>query len=322
MAIEVVSGGNGQIFKALLANDLNVNALRTNDTLRREEWKLIDTRVIEAAQQRLRGVADLMRQGLTFGLQNPLGTMAVQWETQSDIEGAQRSMDALTHARRDRPEFSANNVPIYITHKEFQFGIRNLEASRKLGQPLDTTMGELAGRKVAESIEDALFTGPGITANGMTAYGYTDHPNRNTKTITDWSLAGTTGSTILTETLEMVTQLKDDRMYGPYVLYVSNDFEQKLEEDFKTESDKTIRQRLMEITGLTDIRVSDHLPAKNAVLAQLTRDVVDLIDGFQPRVIEWESRGGMQLNFMVMAIMVPRIRADHDGRSGLVHATI
>lgn len=321
MTIEV-TGGNGAVFKTLLANDLNINALRTNATLRHEEWKLIDTRVIEAAQQRLRGIRDLMTAGLTFNLENPLGTMAVQWETQSDIEPAQRSMDALTHARRDRPEWTTNNVPVYITHKEFEFGIRALEASRKLGQPLDTTTAELAGRKVAESLESALFQGPGVTANAMTAYGYTDHPNRNTKTITDWGLAGTTGTTILTEVLEMVGQLKDDRMYGPYILYISNDFEQKMEEDFKTESDKSIRQRLLEISGLQDIRVSDWMPANSAVLVQLTRDVVDLIDGFQPRVIEWESRGGMNLHFMVMSIMVPRVRSDYDGRSGLVHASV
>ncbi len=36
--------------------------------------------------------------------------------------------------------------------------------------------------------------------------------------------------------------------------------------------------------------------------------------------VQWESVGGMRLNFKVMAIQVPQLRADHYGNCGILHA--
>ena len=48
-------------------------------------------------------------------------------------------------------------------------------------------------------------------------------------------------------------------------------------------------------------------------------ETVKVIIGLQPTTIEWDSRGGMELNYMVIAIMVPLLRADQDGNCGIVH---
>ncbi len=45
------------------------------------------------------------------------------------------------------------------SHKDFRINIRALEASRKLGQTLDTTMVGLATRLVTERLETILFNG-------------------------------------------------------------------------------------------------------------------------------------------------------------------
>ena len=37
--------------------------------------------------------------------------------------------------------------------------------------------------------------------------------------------------------------------------------------------------------------------------------------------VQWESHGGMQINFKVMAIMVPQLRADFTGQTGIVHGS-
>jgi hypothetical protein len=92
--------------------------------------------------------------------------------------------------------------------------------------------------------------------------------------------------------------------------------------DFKTNSDKSIIERLLEIPNLQWIKPAAFIPAKQQVLVQLTSDVVDMLNGLQPTVVQWATDGGMVLHFKVMAIMVPRVRnGDAENQSGIVHAT-
>jgi len=142
--IDILSAGangyeGGNVAMRLLSNGMNPSALRTAATLRKDEWELLDKVVVEVARQRLVGVADLMSRGLSFKLTNPLGTLVLQHETLSEMTAAEVSMDAVTPTARDRVEFNLVNTPLPIVHKDFTLTARNLESSRRLGQPLDTT---------------------------------------------------------------------------------------------------------------------------------------------------------------------------------------
>jgi hypothetical protein len=53
-------------------------------------------------------------------------------------------------------------------------------------------------------------------------------------------------------------------------------------------------------------------------MIELSPGVVDIITGQPPTVIPWTSNDGFTLFWLVMAIMVPRFRADYDGNSGVV----
>ena len=56
------------------------------------------------------------------------------------------------------------------------------------------------------------------------------------------------------------------------------------------------------------------------VMVQMTTDVVREVVGMDITTVQWETKGGMQLNFKVMAILVPQLRADQNGNTGIVHA--
>lgn len=314
-------GAFGGAARRLLAAGMQPDKLRTNETLAKEEWIQFDEAIIEEAMIRLQGVGDLISAGLTFNLQNALGTTIVQWETVEDMQDAIQSMDGATRGLLDRMEFNLNNLPVYITHKDFRLSIRHLEASRRLGESIDTTQARNATRRVAERIEKSLFQGSGVTVDGNTVRGYTNHPNRNTRAFGAgvWSLTATTGANIITDVLNMITDLEADRFFGPYWLYVPAGFSVKLEDDHKANSDRTIRERLLAISGLNAVRVADQLTANQVVLVNASREVIDLVQGFDPRMIEWETDGGMVLNFKVMAIQVPRLKADAQGRMGVAH---
>ncbi len=64
--IDVIRGGTGYggVAEKLLQNNMDVSSLRTNAVLTYDEWKDIDTVVLQEAHRRVGGVNDLISRGL------------------------------------------------------------------------------------------------------------------------------------------------------------------------------------------------------------------------------------------------------------------
>lgn len=316
---------SGDVASRLMAADFSVNALRTNDTLRKEEWIQFDTKVVEVAKSRLVGVADLMAAGLSYPIMNALGTTRIEWEKQGDMAEATVSMSGVTAGDNDRVTFDLTSIPLPIIHRDFHINIRALAASRKYGQPLDTTQAALAARRVSEKIEDLLFNGSTVVGTNATIYGYTTALNRNTGSISNWASSSVTGETIVQEVLAMIAALVADNMFGSYMLYVPATFWNKLLDDYKANSDRTILERIMAIAGIAGVKMSTNLSdgaSGEVILVQMTSDVVDMADGMQPTTVQWDSNGGMVMNFKVLAIMAPRTKSDANGQCGIAHYSV
>lgn len=289
--------------------------------LRYDEWKDIDRQVIGIATQRLVGIADLIGRGLTHSL-GGLGVSMALWQTSSDMTEANVSMSGATRGEQDTMAFDTAGVPVPIIHKEFRLGIRRLEASRRMGESLDTLQAAVAARVVAEKSEDMLFGGLPIVVEGQTIYGYTTTPNRNTVTMgTPWdSLPQTENGQIIEEVNAMLAAARADHFFGPFVIYIPAHYEAKLDEDYREAGDqRTVRQRIMALSGIGEIKVADRLNGDNVLLIQMTKDVVDLAIGQDVSTIQWNVQGGMIEEFKVMACWAPRIKSDFDGHSGIVH---
>lgn len=341
---------NGSVAGVLMANNMDVAALRPwigNDgrhyiskmvngevkavplmnataTLRKDDWLMLDRAVVKAAQPRLKAVADLRSAGLTFNIPNGMAKTVLETETQSDINDATVSMDGLRQGASDRPVFDLVNLPLPIIHKDFDFSARQVMVSRNGGSPLDTTTAELAGRKVAEMAEKMLIGTSTVTYGGGTIYGYTTHNRRLTKSMTLPTAGGWTPATTVSEVLAMRLQAQQAYHYGPYMLYVSTAWDAYMDNDYSTsKGDNTLRDRLKKIEGIQDVRTLDYLDTAGTgyvmVLVQMTSDTVREVIGMDITTVQWESHGGMQLNFKVMAIMVPQLRADHNNNMGIVH---
>lgn len=332
----------GGVAQRLVANGMSVNPLRSfigkdgqyymtvngkavpisnAATLRKDEWKMYDQAVIQAARERLVGVADLNSRGLTYNIPNGLGTTVLEYEDLSDITDAEMNMDAVTRGRDDRVEFDINYLPLPVIHKSFHLNIRVLNASRTTGAPLDTTQAELCGRKVAEKVEDILFNGTSSFAyGGGVIYGYTDFPKRITGSLSGaWDSSGATGDDILTDVLAMKQASIDNKYYGPWMIYIPTSYETKLDEDFKANGDKTIRQRILEVSGIIDVKVADKMSTDCVLFVQMTSDVVRMVNGLGITPVEWDSEGGMIFHYKVMTIQVPQLRADQEDNTGIVH---
>ena len=300
--------------------------IRTNThaTVRKEDWLLLDSAIVKAATERLRLVADLQSAGLTFTIPQGMGKTVLQTETMTDSNDAQISMDGLRESPDDRPEFELTNLPLPITHKDFQFSARQILVSRNGGSPLDTTTAEIAGRKVAESIE-RLSIGriSRYVFGGGTVAGLTNFTARIGFSLTTPVGAGTgMGTQLLADVIAMRTASVAAKHYGPWMMYVAPNWDTYLDTDFKVNSDKTVRERIKAINGIVDIRTLDFMQNYDIVLVQMTSDIIRMVIGMDITTLQWDSKGGMQKNFKVMAIMVPQLRADINDNTGIVHGTV
>jgi len=296
--------------------------IQTNATLRRDEWKQLDDAVLQISEYRLNGVQDLVANGLTYNLGNAMGTTVLEWHDVSDALSADLTMDGVTRARGDRPEYTTNYLPIPIIHADYEINARVLGASRSMGNPLDTTMAERAARKVNEKLENMLFTDTDYDFGGGKISSYVNYTNRNQVSLGDnWDASGKTAEEILNDVLDMKKASINAYHYGPWMLYIPTDYETVLDEDYDTSgtSTQTIRQRIEAVSGIKGIKVVDTLPDDNVLLVQMTSDVVRLVRGMGIQNVQWSTEGNFITKYKVMTIQVPQIRADQDGNCGVVH---
>ena len=311
--VQVYTGGDPskpESYKNIMAN--------AGATLRRDEWKKLDDAVLQISRSRLGGVQDLIDNGLVYNLGNGMGTTVLEYHDISDALAAELTMDGVTRAKGDRPEFTTKYLPIPIIHADYEINSRVLAASRNMGNPLDTTLAEIAARKVSEKLEAMLFTSTSYTFGGGTIYSYLNHPDINPVTLDiGWDHSACTGAKIVSDILEMKQASIAAKHYGPWMIYIPTAYETTLDDDYNTYRGETIRQRILSIAGIKGIKVVDSLTADNVLLVQMTSDCVRLVQGMGIQNVEWTTEGNFVHKYKVMQIAVPQVRSDQAGHSGI-----
>lgn len=320
--VTVYMGGNPKKKESWRTMVVNAGA-----TLRREEWKALDEAIMEPSRARLGGIEDLTAKNLVYNLGNAMGTTVLEWHDVNEALEAEMTMDGITRGKNDRVTFQHNYLPLPIIHAEYEINTRELAASRNLGNPLDTTMAERAARKVLEKLEALLFTDTTYTFGEKDSrlrnaiYSYVNFPDRIGVNLSiPWDNSGMTGAMIIQDVLEMKQASIDNYHYGPWTLYIPTNYETVLDADYDaTTPGTTIRERILKIAGVNEIKVSDTLADDNVLLIQMTRDVIRLVRGMGLQNVQWSEEGGMVTKFKVMTIQVPQIRSDAYGKTGIVH---
>jgi uncharacterized linocin/CFP29 family protein len=282
---------------------------------------------MEPSRARLGGIEDLTAKNLVYNLGNAMGTTVLEWHDVNEALEAEMTMDGITRGKNDRVTFQHNYLPLPIIHAEYEINTRELAASRNLGNPLDTTMAERAARKVLEKLEALLFTDTTYTFGEKDSrlrnaiYSYVNFPDRIGVNLSiHWDNSGITGAMIIQDVLEMKQASINNYHYGPWTLYIPTNYETVLDADYDaTTPGTTIRERILKIAGVNEIKVSDTLADDNVLLIQMTRDVIRLVRGMGLQNVQWSEEGGMVTKFKVMTIQVPQIRSDAYGKTGIVH---
>jgi uncharacterized linocin/CFP29 family protein len=298
--------------------------IHQNALLRKYEWEVIDTAVMDVMRQPLIGIQDLISRGLTRPL-GGIGVSVATYEQLSDMTPADISMNVTPRkGENDRVAFTPQSVPVPVISKPFTLDLRTLEASRRNGEGLDVTQARVATLKVREALEDMLFNGSTIQMQNFKVYGYTTAPNRITGTAASfgggvWSAADGNAHKTITG---MIAALIQKGFYGPFGVYVSPTpyaVSLGLTGANLTETQLSVIQRT--IPDVAFVKRAPRLADGLIVVVQLTADVVDLAIGQDVTPLSWQEFGGLMSEFRVLTAAVPRIKFDANNACGVAVAT-
>ena len=328
-------GTNGRTYVSLykggdptLKTSFAVQAVNTNGTLRRDEWKKLDEALMQPARYRLGGIADLIANGLTYNLGNAMGTTVLEWHDVGEALSAVVTMDGITRGKNDTVNYQTNYLPIPIIHADYEINARLLAASRNMGNALDTTLAERAAWQISNELEKMLFTDTTFAFGELDGrgrnkiYSYLNFPDRNLVNLsTPWDGSAITSAGILQDVMEMLAAAATAYHYGPFALYIPTAYQGVLGEDYNIAGTSlmTVRERIMKLEGIKSIKVIDTLPANNVLLVEMNPLTVRLINGLGLTNVQYDQEAGMVTKFKAMTIQVPQIRSDQNGKCGVVH---
>lgn len=328
-----------RVVDLLMSGRPDVPAWALNATsLRRDDWIQIDTEAQTAYRDRLT-LIDTLRQTVQVGGFNGWGKLTYEYDAMSDAHAAVIDMDGMTEATNDAPTWLPRSVPLPFTHSDFYYSDRVLAASRSGGgQGLDVYSAEMAGRRVAELVEDvAIGTVTGPTFGGRASYfphdlastwfGLTNYTNRNTKTnFTSPVTGGWVPNTLYNEILAALDTLRIDRVYGRVAVFYSGDYDQYFHQVFSISGGntpgETLRTMLMKHERVERVELLDRLTSTYTILiVVLDKRYIRFINGMDLTTWQWDTRGGHQKNLKTGVVQVTLPMSDSTGRSGILHGT-
>ena len=310
--------GDAGVAALLQANDFDLECLRTNGMLPEDAWNRMDTRAIQAFTQTLSGIEDLRSRGLTDDL-GDIGTLTVSYDRLSQMNEAEMSMWADIDAEQARLDRSTQTIPVPCIFKEWQLSIRLTAAANRGNVNLNTDHAFAAGKVVGEKLEQLLFNGNTTVYGNMPIYGYRTHPNRNTGSGSDFG----TAANVYTTVEAMLEKMMDDGAPPPYVLYLhQTQYNESGRVNTAITPASSPRGLMLENhPELEDIKFSHQMTAGEAVMVSMNPLTVTLGIAEDLINVQWDSLGGLSTHFRTMTVAVPIIKADYEGRSGIVHYT-
>lgn len=290
---------NGEIDRAFMYNQLIENGV-----LREDDTKQVEAAVTEVARRDLVGVADLRTRGLTVPLRN-IGVTSFEYDRVAPVEPAKQSMSILAFGDNDLVRFGRTAIPVPVTMSNFQLDARMEAAGSSRGEPISLTNVEEHTRAVAEKLEDTLVNGSSIVLGANTLPGYTNFGARHQLSYSGlpWADASAVLSDAIFDVLAMRTALRNSGFSGPYILYIPQNYDGVVDDDYKAESDRTLRERLQSITGIAEIKVLPALPDDEVLLVQMSRSVVSMAVGQDISPVTWELYGGLAQSWAILAVL-------------------
>lgn len=306
--------GNRKRVEKVLAN--------ADTTLTKEAWLNFDQTVIDIARERLTLWNDLRGSAPPLVLTDGLGTTILEQQRRGDITPATQSMDGMRRGMADQPEYDKIGLPLPITHKDFDFSVRDIAVSARGGQPLDMTNVEMAAWHVANAVDDAVLGAVDpFEYGGYSVWGYLSWPDALTGEITDPTDGGWTPDTLRNELLVCLKTLLDVQKTGPFDILYGKEWMPYMGKRYSADDSRSLKSVLTtDIEGISNCTLHTKIPGFKLIIKERSAMTARAVIGMEIQTVQWETMGGMRKNFKVMCIMVPQLRCTITGQAGVLVA--
>jgi uncharacterized linocin/CFP29 family protein len=288
-----------------------------------DAYKFFDSVIVEEARRPLVVWDDLQNSGLGRTIPNAMSYSVIQHQKMTSYQKAVLSMSPLRKGERARPQIEPVLMPLPIFHVDFSFDIREIMQARRAGWDLDTTQAEEGARSIGEDLEDLVVGTLGTYSyGGGTIYGLTNHPSRIVTTHVIPTTGGWTPAAAYNSILAHIKLLTDNNFGGPFGVYFSNDWWTYLNQDYSAAYPGVTLEG--KVNGLRNIRWMKTLPRLAGyviLIVRLSRGTVQALTGLELQTLRWGTHGGMELNFKIMCIKLPRVMDNADGDAAILHST-
>jgi len=328
---------HGETAGAVLSSNFSLDVLAQRyrnlnfSSLPPNYWKEIDKRIAKVARAELIGMADLQRSAENIKI-NRKGKSVHEYYKVSEMSGGNIVMSPDERGTSDVLDFSPAQIPLPIVKKEFWHELFTDTAAKENSFNLLMQLTDAASFVVANDLEEFLFNGIFTPAAGLSAYGYTQWPERNEFTpasspvpFADWTTV--TLENIVDQVKQMVEVLWYQNHDGPYKLYIPRKYKYLLDSDYTTGSNEyplgiTLRERILKIEGMSEIATARKLADDNVLLVEMSQRSLGLIQGLPMTVMDWEPPNTPNWKHMykAMSCMVPLFKSDYEGQNGILHA--
>lgn len=290
--------------------------------LPRDVWGEWDREGIEVQRDVLAVFNDL---AASVAMPMPVGKLVHYFQTISDSGNVNISLDGRSKATTDQQLIEYHGTPLPIIDSTFSYGWRQVAAAQTEGMTLDPAGRNNSMRRVAEKLEDIALDGDSsIVVGSDSLYGLRNHPERNTRATGVVALNGATGAEWIAEVTATLKLLHNNNFKVPATLYVNwDDWFYADSTDFSTQyPNKTIAQRVREISGIENVVPADSVTANELIAVVKRRDVVQVLNGM-PMMTRAQFRANPEddYNFLVMSAAALEIKFDANSQCGIAHST-
>jgi len=149
-------------------------------------------------------------------LSGGLGVQQYSFDTLVEMSDAVLTWTYSPESATDAVNFTRSEVKVPVLHKEFEINRRDLEASRKFGNPLNTTMAGAAAYKVTNLENELVLLGWASDGGSYDINGLYNAAN-NSVIGSDFGTAGNAVTTIASA----ISAMMADDIYPPYNLVLN-----------------------------------------------------------------------------------------------------
>jgi uncharacterized linocin/CFP29 family protein len=265
--------------------------LRDQAPLTPQEWQALDEAVVQVARRTM-----VARRFLSlFGPLGP-GVQSIASDRFIGTQAARISQFGSEEAKIAFPE-ARRCVPLPILYRDFRLHWRDLETSRRLGMPLDTSAAAVAAADVA-ALEDRTILN-GNDEQGQV--GFLNFADRLRLPLGNWDQPG--GG--FAAALNAMTELVGHTMRGPFVMVAPPPLYARLNRVFDNTGVLEVEQIRRLLGG--EVYMTPMLPANVAVVVAPGQENMDLVVA-QDMTIAFLESTAMEHHLRVLEIVSLRIK--------------